>query len=154
MKVRAWAAVLGIVALAGTGLAGVAIAQGSGGAAAVIAQRREGLKRMGQTMEAMKPVADARGDARAFVPRIEEMIVFYRGLPALFPPGSGTGDTKALPAIWTDWSRFEEANTKVIGQLEVLKAAAASGDGAAFASAFQATGPQYCGSCHRPFRAR
>ena len=139
---------LGALALAG-GMAGVAVAQGD-----VIARRRAGLKTMGQHMEAMKAVADARGDARAVVPRIDEMIVFYRGMPALFPAGSGTGDTKALPAIWTDRAGFEAANTRLLGQLEVLKTAAASGDGAAFATAYQVTGPQFCGGCHRTFRAR
>jgi cytochrome c556 len=147
-----WAGALGLMALAG--MAATEVAQAQGSAAEVIAQRREGLKRMGQTMEAMKPVSDARGDARAFAPRIDEMIVFFRGLPARFPAGSGTGDTKALPAIWTDWAGFETANTRLLGQLEVLKTAAASGDGAAFATAYQATGPQFCGGCHRPFRAR
>jgi len=144
MRMRVWVAALGLLAIGGG-----ALAQGD-----VIAERRAGLKRMGQHMEAMKAVADAQGDARSMVPRIDEMITFYRTLPQLFPPGSGTGDTKAQPAIWTDFAAFEAANTRLLGQLDVLKTAAASGDGAAFASAYRATGPQYCGGCHRSFRAR
>lgn len=144
MRMKMWMAALALVAVAGTALA----------QANVIAERREGLKRMGGHMEAFKPVADARGDVRALVPRIDDMIAFYRTLPARFPAGSGTGDTKALPAIWTDFAGFERANTALLGQLDVLKAAAASGDAAAFATAYTATGPQFCGGCHRPFRAR
>lgn len=140
-----WLAGIALLVLGGT----AAFAQTD-----VITERRAGLKRMGGHMEAMKPVAEARGDARAMVPRIEEMIAFYRDLPARFPPGSDRGDTKALPAIWTDRGGFEAANARLLDHLEALKAAAASGDGAAFAAAYQATGPQFCGGCHRPYRAR
>ena len=86
-------AALGVMALAGT-----AMAQGD-----VISERRAGLKRMGGHMEAIKPVVEAKGDVHALEPRIDDMIAFYRTLPALFPAGSGTGDTKALPAIWNDF---------------------------------------------------
>ena len=105
-------------------------------------------------MEAMKPVVEAKGDVKALEPRIDDMIAWYRGMPALFPPGSGTGDTKALPAIWTDFGKFQETNTALLGQLAVLKTAAGAGDTAAFAAAYAETGPKFCGSCHRPFRAR
>jgi cytochrome c556 len=130
-------------------MASAALAQGD-----VIAERREGLKRMGAHMEAMKPVADARGDPRPLLPRIEEMIVFFRDLPDRFPPGSDRGDTRALPAVWTNRASFEEAHARMMGQLAVLRDAAAAGDRAAFASAYAATGPQFCGGCHRPFRSR
>jgi cytochrome c556 len=146
MGLRTWTAVLGVMAMVASG---AAYAQGN-----VIADRRAGLKRMGENMEAMKPISDSRGDPRPAVARIDEMIVFFQGLPARFPAGSGTGDTKALPAIWQDFPRFEAANTALLGQLATLRTAAASGDGAAFQTAYQATGPQFCGGCHRPFRAR
>jgi cytochrome c556 len=139
-------AALGLAALVACG---AAYAQGN-----VIAERRAGLKRMGEHMEAMKPISDSRGDPRPAVVRIDEMIAWYRVLPSKFPAGSGTGDTKALPAIWQDFARFEQANAALLGQLNTLRAAAASGDGAAFQAAYQATGPQFCGGCHRPFRAR
>jgi cytochrome c556 len=144
MGVRTWVAALAVTAVAGTALA----------QANVIAERRAGLKRMGEHMEAMKPIADARGDPRPAVARVDDMIAWYRGLPALFPPGSGTGDTKAQPAIWQEFPRFEQANAALLGQLATLRAAAASGDGAAFAAAYAPTGSQFCGGCHRPFRAR
>jgi cytochrome c556 len=144
IRVKTLVAALGLVALTGT-----ALAQGD-----VIAERRAGLKRMGGHMEAFKPVAEARGDVRALEPRVDDMIVWYRGLPALFPTGSGTGDTKALPAIWQDFSGFERADQALLGQLAVLKAASAAGDAAAFAAAYAETGPKFCGGCHRGFRAR
>lgn len=138
-----------VSALALVALAGTALAQGD-----VIAERRAGLKRMGAHMDAIKPVAEARGDVKALEPRIDDMLAWYRHMPALFPPGSDRGDTKALPAVWSDRAGFETANARMITQLEGLKAAAASGDAAGFASAFQTMGPQGCGACHRTFRAR
>jgi cytochrome c556 len=144
MRMTTVLATLGLMALAGT-----ALAQGD-----VIAERRAGLKRMGSHMEAMKPVAEAKGDVKALEPRIDDMIAWYRGMPALFPPGSGTGDTKALPAVWADFGKFQETNTALLGQLATLKAAAGAGDTAAFATVYADTGPKFCGSCHRPFRAR
>jgi cytochrome c556 len=144
MRMKTVLVALGLLALAGT-----AMAQGN-----VIAERRAGLKRMGGHMEAIKPVVEAKGDVKALEPRIDDMIVWYQGLPALFPAGSGTGDTKALPAIWQDFSGFERADQALLGQLAVLKAASAAGDAAAFAAAYAETGPKFCGGCHRGFRAR
>ena len=139
----------GLVAFGLLAMAGTAMAQGD-----VIAERRAGLKRMGGHMEAMKPVVEAKGDVKALEPRIDDMIVWYQGLPALFPAGSGTGDTKALPAIWQEPAKFQEVNAALLGQLAVLKTAAGAGDTAGFAAAYADTGPKFCGSCHRPFRAR
>jgi len=144
IRMKTMLAALGLMALAGT-----AMAQGD-----VIAERRAGLKRMGAHTEAIKPVVDAKGDVKALEPRIDDMIAWFRTMPSRFPPGSGTGDTKAQPAIWTDFAKFEEANTALLGQLAVLKAAAGAGDTAAFGAAYADTGPKFCGGCHRPFRAR
>jgi cytochrome c556 len=144
MRIKTMLAALGLMAVAGT-----AVAQGD-----VIAERRAGLKRMGGHMEAIKPVVEAKGDVKPLEPRIDEMIVFYRTLPSRFPAGSGTGDTKALPAIWQEPAKFQEVNAALLGQLAVLKTAAGAGDTAGFAAAYADTGPKFCGSCHRPFRAR
>ncbi|MBB5690553.1 cytochrome c [Roseomonas alkaliterrae] len=137
--------ILAGIAIAAFGTASAAFAQD------VIAQRRDGLRAMGRHMEAIKAVSDARGDTRPLVARVEEMITFYRGLPALFPAGSGTGDTRALPAIWSDRAGFERANANMVTQLEALRTAAASGDNAALTAAFNQTGAT-CGACHRPYR--
>jgi cytochrome c556 len=140
---KAW--VIAGAALAAIGLAGTAVAQD------VIAQRREGLRGMGRHMEAIKAVTDSRGDTRPLAARVDEMITFYRGLPALFPAGSGTGETRALPTIWSDRAGFEQANANMVTALQALRTAAASGDVAATTAAFGATG-QTCGGCHRPYR--
>jgi cytochrome c556 len=137
-------------------IVGLTLSLLAGGAAAqdVIAQRREGLKRMGAHAEAFKAVADRGGDPRGEVARVDDMLVWFRGMPALFPAGSGTGDTKARPEIWSDRAGFEQANTNALGRIEALRVAAAAGDAAGFQREFGALGPQGCGGCHRNFRAR
>lgn len=117
----------------------------------VIAARRDGLKGIARQMEGIKAVVDQRGDPRATGAGIGEMIGFFEGFPARFPAGSGSGDTRALPAIWTDRAGFETANANILTQLRALQAAANSGDQAAFGAAFQQTGAT-CGACHRPYR--
>lgn len=118
----------------------------------VIVQRRDGLRGMGRQMEAIKAVSDSRGDPRPLAPRIEEMIAFFDGLPALFPAGSGSGDTRARPAVWSDRPGFERAAANMATQLQALRAVAASGEPAALPAAFGQTGAT-CSACHRTYRS-
>ena len=90
MRVSLMALALGAATLAGT----AAFAQGD-----VIAERRAGLKRMGEHMQAMKALVDNRGDVRPLAATVDDMIAWYRTMPGRFPPGSDRGDTRALPAI-------------------------------------------------------
>ena len=142
---KIWLAGFAVLAM---GAATAALAQGD-----IIAARRAGLKRMNDHMTAMKPVADARGSGAQFNATIEEMIAFYQGLPARFPAGTESGDTKAQPAVWSDPVGFSGAAAAAVEKLQALRTAAAGGDGAAFQAAFQAVGPT-CGGCHRTYRAR
>jgi cytochrome c556 len=146
MRVGAWvggaAAAVAVVLAAGT-----ALAQGD-----VIAERRAGLKRMGEHMQAMKAVVDGRGDVRPLTATVDDMIAWYRSLPGRFPLGSDRGDTRALPAMRTEKANFDRVGDNMVTQLQVLRAAAASGDAGAFATAYGQTG-QTCGTCHRPYRA-
>jgi cytochrome c556 len=130
--------------------AATAIAQGGGD---VIAERRAGLKRMGEHMQAMKAVVDNKGDVRPLAATIDDMIAWYRTMPNRFPPGSDRGDTRALPALWNEKANFDQVANNMVNQLQTLRTVAASGDTAAFATAYGQTG-QTCGTCHRPYRQR
>ena len=123
-----------------------AVAQGD-----VITARRDGLKGVARQMEGIKAVVDQRGDPRGTAAAIADMTRFFEGFPARFPAGSGAGDTRALPSIWSDRAGFEAANGNMVTQLRAFQAAANAGDQAAFAAAFQQTGAT-CGACHRPYR--
>ena len=79
------------------------------------------------------------------------IVELTRDVPSLFPEGSGEGDTRALPEIWTDWAKFEETAKDVNARAAELAAIAEGGDIAAIGGALGALG-KACGSCHKPFR--
>jgi cytochrome c556 len=153
---RFWG-VAGGLALAAV-VAGTAVAQGVA-QTEVITARRDGLKRMSQHMEAIKAATEARSDPQALVARAEDMQAWFQALPTRFPagtdtpPGTGPGQTRALPVIWTERAGFERAAANAAAAAGVLRTAAASGDAAATAKAFQELGST-CGACHRTYRAR
>ena len=72
---------------------------------------------------------------------------------AMFPKGSGLGDTKAKPVIWENWSKFESAVKAFVRESAKLAKVAESGDIEALAKQVRATG-KTCGGCHRNFRKR
>ena len=72
---------------------------------------------------------------------------------AMFPIGSGLGDTKAKPVIWENWSKFESAVKAFVRESGKLTKVAESGDIKAFAKQVRATG-KACGGCHKNFRER
>ena len=72
---------------------------------------------------------------------------------AMFPKGSGLGDTKAKPAIWGNWAKFESVVNASIHASAKLVKVAESGDMAAVAKQVRATG-KTCRGCHKTFRER
>ncbi len=121
--------------------------------AQIIQARRDGLKAVGAHMEAMGAIAQARGDTAPAVARIEAIQAFFVGFPDRFPANTQAGETRALPAVFTDRAGFTTAYNNLVTQLGTLRAVAASGDAAAFGPALQATGAT-CGACHRAYRGR
>ena len=72
---------------------------------------------------------------------------------SMFPKGSDFGDTKAKPAIWKNWSKFETASKDFVRESATLAKVAESGDMKAFAKQVRATG-KTCGGCHKHFKER
>ena len=72
---------------------------------------------------------------------------------AMFPKGTGLGNTKAKPAIWVNWSKLESAVEDFERESAKLAKVAESGDMEALAKQVRATG-KTCGGCHRNFRKR
>ena len=144
-----------LVALGLAALAAPALAQSS--PAQIVQERREGLRAMGQHMEAMAAIARAGSDPRPAVERVQAIEAWFRGFPARFPPGTQQGapglETRALPAIWSNFADFERLSQALPARLAALREAAASGNAGQFGQALQAAGAA-CGDCHRPYRAR
>lgn len=137
-----------LVALGLLSLAGGAFAQ-----ADVIAERRAAFDRAGTHFEAIKAMVDSRSDPRQAVPRLDEMLAWFQVMHEKFPEGSGTGNTRARPAIWSDNAGFRQAQANMVAQLQSYRAIAASGDQEAFAAGFRQTNAT-CVACHRVNRAR
>ena len=72
---------------------------------------------------------------------------------AMFPKGTGIGNTKAKPAIWENWSKYESAVQDFESESAKLAKVVESGDVEALAKQVRATG-KTCGGCHRNFRQR
>ncbi len=135
------------LALSGAMIGGV-LAQGD-----PIAARKDNRKQAGAQMKAIKGVVDAKGPASQVVTAAAKLKELSAAMPALFPAGSDKGETKALPAIWTDKAGFTAANKAEGTAIDALAAAAGSGDMAKIEEARQAVG-KACGACHDKFRAK
>jgi cytochrome c556 len=68
-----------------------------------------------------------------------------------FVEGSGTGNTKAKPEIWTDNAKFKAAYETMQGEMSKFAAAAKTGNVDAIKAAAGATGGS-CKACHDNFR--
>lgn len=73
----------------------------------------------------------------------------------LFPAGSGpdAGETRALPAIWTDTAEFQKVVAGFKAAAANAAAVAKTGDMAAMGDAVKQLGGA-CGACHKVFRAK
>jgi cytochrome c556 len=146
---------MGWVALAG--LAG-AVAIGPSIAVAVgedpVAERKANRKEVGDLAKQIKAVVDAGGPAAGVVEPARKIAALEAPFDKMFPPGSDKGDTKALPAVWTDWKGFEDASHTLVTQATALADAGAAGKSPDdIKTAFAAMG-KACGGCHNTYRAK
>ncbi len=77
-------------------------------------------------------------------------------LPGLFPEGTSQFDsakTRALPAIWDDFSKLEAAAKVLEMESAKMVEVAASGDLGAIGGQLQNLG-KACGGCHKLFRQK
>lgn len=105
--------------------------------------RRATMKEIGKTAKAISQGNDVAGNA-------QKMIDLSAKIPALFAANEISGDSGALPAIWTNMDDF---NAKAAGlgkaAAGVLAAANGGGDVAAAAKAMGGA----CGACHKSYKA-
>ncbi len=77
-------------------------------------------------------------------------------LPELFPEGSGqfeSAKSRALPAIWDDFSKLVAAAKALEMESAKMIEVAASGDLGAIGAQLKNLG-KACGGCHKPFRQK
>jgi cytochrome c556 len=139
---------IALVAGGFAGAVGLAHAQG----ADIVATREAGMKATGANAGAIKKALDAGADLTALAPKAEEIAAWGTKIPSMFPPGSGVGKTRALPAIWTDKADFDKHAGDLSAAAGKLVIALKANDATAAKAAFAATGA-VCAACHRSYRA-
>lgn len=119
----------------------------------VVKQRQAILKEFG---DLTKPVGGMlRGNTAFDLAAVQKALDAYtkggKELPALFPAGSDTGDTGALPAIWQDKAKFDGLFAKLASDATAARAAIT--DEASFKANFPGV-IRTCGTCHDSFRKK
>ena len=76
-----------------------------------------------------------------------------KDIAGLFPKGSDSGDTRALPEIWKNWGDFEAKAKESHEKAAAFSKAVASGDGGAIKAAFKDVG-ESCKACHKDYRQK
>jgi cytochrome c556 len=129
----------------------VVVALAASGADA-IKERRALMKENG---EATKPIVAMLKGAPFDLAAVQKALKTYDNaaekMPALFPPDSQTGDTHALPAIWTDTADFD-ARFQKLGA-DSTAALASITEEASFKATIM-TVLKNCQGCHETYRAK
>ena len=103
---------------------------------------------IGAMAKGQRPYDQAEAVKRA------EAVSFASHLPwEAFAPGTDTGDTRALPAIWQQQDKFKAAQERLESETAKLVQAAKSGDVGQLKSQFGATA-KACAACHDDFRKK
>jgi hypothetical protein len=61
-------------------------------------------------MRSIKGVIDAKGDVKTVVASAAKLKQLENAFDKMFPAGSDKGETKALPAVWSDMPGFQAAS--------------------------------------------
>lgn len=136
--------------IAATAIGGISVAAAQGNP---IESRKALLKTFGAATR--DPGQMLRGEAPFDLAKVQASLkVFAEGspkLPAMFPAGSGAGDTKALPVIWTEQDKFNAIFTKLAA--DSTAAMTSIKDEASFKTEMPKVLGN-CGACHNAYRAK
>ena len=113
----------------------------------MVEARKSGMKQNGMTLRGAAALTGSDAVAAATT-----LLQNFTNMPALFPEGSITANSKALPAIWENWDEFKAIFDADAEAATLMLAAAQSGDNAAYTGAIQKIG-ESCNTCHQKFRA-
>jgi len=143
-----------LVLLLGVTCIGIATAQAQDEAQGVIKYRQNVMKSHAAHFGAIGGIVQGHVPHKAHVAVHAAAINgTSKMIPQIFPEGSGTGETRAKPEIWQQWSKFEQAAKTLEEESAKLVEIAQSGDMKQLTSQFLAVG-KACKGCHKPFRKR
>lgn len=138
----------------------VAVGLGILGAAAahaadldIVAVRKAGMDNAAGSFGLIRTVVAAKGDVKPLESAGKALAAWAAVIPSIFPAGSGKGETKALPEIWSDAAGFQKAAAALGDAGTKLATAAKAGDADSVAAAAKEIG-EACGACHKGYRAK
>jgi len=116
----------------------------------VIADRKANFKANGA---AMKTIAAAIGDGNRdlITAEAKKIAAWAAQIPAYFPEGSDSGDTKARAEIWFDFADFTNRAKANEDAANALVKAATTGDPAAMIAGLKNLGAS-CKACHSTYK--
>lgn len=142
-----------VIALVGANIAAMAV-----DVDAVVKERQATMKQQGKDLGAVKGFLEGKNDQPAALTAATDLTRTTQKIPDLFPPGtdkpSPSGDYAPKPVIWTEWSKFIDAQKAAAAKADALVAAVKGDDKAAIQTAFADLGKNGCGNCHTNFREK
>ena len=117
----------------------------------VIEKRQQAMKGNSADAKAIKAAVESK-DYATIETKAKDIMGTAEKIPGLFPKGSTTGKTKALPEIWEKPDDFAKAAKNLSKATGELAAAAKAKDDAAVGEKVKAVSGA-CGGCHKAFRA-
>ena len=135
-------------------IGGLPVAEAADEPENIIKYRRNVMKAVGANMGNLAMVAKGNFSFAGNLVANARAIRSGLGMAApLFPEGTETGETNALPKLWQDEAGFEAALRHSIAAADAMIAAAETADMPTIIGALQALG-KTCGSCHKPYRKK
>jgi len=146
--------VLGICVITGSALLGGGHLKAHEGATGIVKERMDTMKSFGKAVTRMGDMLKGKipYDGQA-VQQGAQTITTHGGadLIALFPKGSESDESHALPAIWQNWTKF----SKLAGELRTKAAAlAAAADSQETFQPVFVDLTDTCKACHTKFRKK
>ena len=114
--------------------------------------RHHVMEAVGGHMQSMAVILRRQVHLEDFAAHAESMAALASVVPGVFPEGSLTADSKALPAIWENPEDFQQAVDRFVAAAKALAAAAPSGEMSQIGPAMGALGDS-CKGCHDSYKA-
>lgn len=119
----------------------------------IVAARQAAFHMSGAALRNIKATIDNGGDPKSQAFAAAGLARWARALPTLFPQSNSTvTPSRARPEIWANKADFNAKAAAFAAAASQLAAAAESGDKAALASNWAATGAT-CLACHQAYQA-
>lgn len=151
---RPWTAIAGTAVIAALSAASIATGQQAPPAGAhdgVVKARQASFLMSAALVGQIKAAIDRGDDPKSVAFPARSLARWSAALPAMFPPGSNTAGTEALPAVWSDRAGFEAKAAAYNQAATRLAELAGASDRDGFRTQFAAM-LGTCKACHDTYR--